>query len=57
MKKKTSLITSPIILLTVDLYFPEYNIALQIYGVNGEILLYVKKIYVKKFKKILIVCL
>ena len=35
---------------TVDLYFPEYNIAVQIYDVNDEIL------NVKKFKKILIVC-
>ena len=30
---------------TVDLYFPEYNIAVQIYEVNDEIL------HVKKFKK------
>ena len=35
---------------TVDLYFPEYNIAVQIYDVNDEIL------NVKKLKKILIVC-
>ena len=35
---------------TVDLYFPQYNIAVQIYDVNDEIL------NVKKFKKILIVC-
>ena len=35
---------------TVDLYFPQYNIAVQIYDVNDEIL------NVKKLKKILIVC-
>ena len=36
---------------TVDLHFSEYDIAVKIYELNEEIL------NVKKFKKILIVCL